>query len=251
MKADYAGEVVWIIGAGSGIGAALAGALAARGARTVLSGRRVEALESLARTLPGEHSVAPLDVTDAQAVCLAAQALHTQFGRIDRTVFLAAAYTPMQLDALDVVACREMVTTNVLGALHVIRALVPLLKTQSSGQIALCGSVAGYIGLPGGQPYSATKAAIINLAQSLRAELPARIDVKLISPGFVRTPLTDKNHFAMPAIIEPAQAAVCIADGLRTRAFEVHFPKRLTLCLKLLALLPYRLSFAFTRMFNK
>jgi short-subunit dehydrogenase len=100
--------------------------------------------------------------------------------------------------------------------------------------------------LPEGQPYSATKAAIINLAESLHAEEGHHIDVKLISPGFVRTPLTDKNDFAMPMIIEPDQAAIAIADGLLSKRFEIHFPKRFTMLLKLLRALPYGLSLKIT-----
>lgn len=113
--------------------------------------------------------------------------------------------------------------------------------------MALCGSVAGYIGLPGGQPYSATKAGVISLAESLYAECGNSFDVKLISPGFVRTPLTDKNAFKMPMIVEPDVAAAAIADGLLTRRFEIHFPRKFTLLLKLLRLLPYRLSLRLTR----
>ena len=246
-KPHYRNEVIWIIGASSGIGAALAKELARREATLALSARRKDALEALRTSLGDQHKHFVLDVTDAELVSRTAQAIRATFGRIDRIIFLAAAYTPMKICALDLPVTKQMIDVNLLGAFHVVQAVLPILKDQQRGQIALCGSVAGYTGLPGGQPYSATKAAIINLAESLRAELPKTIEVKLISPGFVKSELTDKNDFKMPMIISAEQAAHYIADGLSNQAFEVHFPKRFTLWLKLLRLLPYCLTFHITK----
>jgi len=246
----YPNEVIWIIGASSGIGAALAKELASRGAHIALSSRRKEALETLKKSLGSEHRVFALDVTDADMVLRTAQAIRAAYGRIDRVIFLAASYTPMNLDALNLVATRQIIEVNLVGAFHVVHAVLPILKEQQIGQIALCGSVAGYTGLPGGQPYSATKAGIINLAESMRAELPGGIDVKLISPGFVKSELTDKNDFRMPMIISAERAATYIADGLLEKAFEVHFPRRFTLLLKWLRILPYGLAFKITRTFK-
>lgn len=118
---------------------------------------------------------------------------------------------------------------------------------RGGGQLALCGSVAGYIGLPQGQIYSAAKAGVINLAESLRAELSGHIDVRLINPGFVDTRLTQRNNFRMPAMMTPQRAAHAIIDGLDTRRFEVHFPRRLTWGLKLLSALPYWASMPITK----
>lgn len=243
----YQHKIVWIIGASSGIGAALAKELALRGSILVLSGRRAQELENLKSSLPGNrHEIFALDVCDKETVLTTAQAIYTQFGRIDSVIFLAAAYTPMTVDTLDLSVVRQMIEINLLGAFHVVHAAVPLLKKQAYGQIAFCGSVAGYIGLPGGQPYSATKAGIINLAESLRSELPQTIDVKIINPGFVKTSLTGKNNFDMPMIIDPEKAAIFIADGLLKKSFEIHFPKRFTFFIKLLQLLPYGLSMKMT-----
>ncbi len=244
----YQGQIVWIIGASSGIGLALAHALAARGATLALSARRKDELDALQAQLTGAHKVFCLDVTDAEQVNRTASAIRAAFGHIDRVVFLAAAYAPMQLTALDQAAVEQIIRINLVGAFNVIHAITQIFLTQTSkGQLALCGSVAGYIGLPGGQPYSATKAGVISLAESLYAECGNSFDVKLISPGFVRTPLTDKNAFKMPMIVEPDVAAAAIADGLLTRRFEIHFPRKFTLLLKLLRLLPYRLSLRLTR----
>lgn len=248
MNASYQDQIVWIIGASSGIGCALARELSARGAILALSARRKDELEKLNTELGGRHKVFVLDSADADMTQRTAQAIRAAFGRIDRVIFLAAAYAPMKIDALDIVATKGIVDINLTGAFNLVHAVLPILKTQQPrGQLALCGSVAGYIGLPGGQPYSATKAAIINLAESLHAECRDSVDIKLISPGFVRTALTDKNDFAMPAIIAPEQAAQAIADGLMSGNFEVHFPKKFTLMLKLLRVLPYGLMLFLTR----
>ena len=251
MSTDYNHQIVWIIGASSGIGCALARELSARGAILALSARRKDELEKLNSELGDKNKVFVLDTTDAETTIRTAKAIRVAFGRIDRVIFLAAAYAPMKIDALDFTATKGIVDINLTGAFNLVHAVLPILKTQSEkGQLALCGSVAGYIGLPGGQPYSATKAAIINLAESLHAECKDALDIKLISPGFVRTPLTDKNNFSMPAIIEPGQAAKEIADGLLSRRFEIHFPKKFTLFLKLLRWLPYSLALRMTRKIN-
>jgi short-subunit dehydrogenase len=248
-KGGYEKDVVWIVGASSGIGAALARELAARGAMVVLSARRQDELDQLKAELGERHKVFALDVTDAETVVRTAQAIHAACGRINRIVFLAAAYAPMKLDLIDVAVTKSIVEVNLMGAFNLVSAALPILKAQESkqSQLALCGSVAGYFGLPGGQPYSATKAAIVNLAESLHAECHGTLDIKLISPGFVRTALTDKNDFAMPLMLEPELAARRIADGLLTRRFEIHFPKKLTLVLKVLRCLPYALSLRLTR----
>ncbi|MFV3130487.1 SDR family NAD(P)-dependent oxidoreductase [Niveispirillum sp. KHB5.9] len=246
-KGDYAGQVVWIVGASSGIGAALARELGARGAVLALSARRKDELEKLRAEVGPQHKVFVLDLTDTDTTLRTAQAVRATFGRIDRVVFLAAAYVPMKMDALDLAVTKAIVDINLTAAFNLVQAVLRVLKPQATkGQIALCGSVAGFIGLPGGQPYSATKAAITNLAESLHAEFRDVIDIKLISPGFVRTPLTDKNNFDMPMIIEPEQAAKEIADGLLSRRFEIHFPKRFTTLLKVLQVLPYSLSLRLT-----
>ena len=244
---SFNGEVIWIIGASSGIGHALAIELAGRGATLALSARRKEELEKLKQQLGERHILYPLDVADGELTTRTAKAIHAAKGRIDRVIFMSAAYTPLQLDALDMLVTKHMIEVNILGAFNVVHAVLPLLKEQKSGQMALCGSVAGYTGLSGGQPYSATKAAVINLAESLYAECPKHMDVKLISPGFVRTALTDKNDFSMPMIITPEAAAKEIARGLLSKSFEIHFPKKFTLVLKFLRLIPYALTFKITK----
>ncbi len=242
-KNDYQDQIIWIVGASSGIGAALARELSARGATLALSSRRRDDLDLLVNEIGPQHKVFVLDITDSKTTLRTAQAIRAAFGRIDRIIYLAAAYIPMKMDNLDVDVVRAIIDVNLMGAFNLIHAVLPILVMQKSkAQLALCGSVAGYIGLPNAQPYSATKAAIINLCESLYTEHGTHIDIKLISPGFVRTPLTDKNAFAMPMMIEPEHAAREIANGLLSSRFEIHFPRKFTNIMKILRLLPYGAS---------
>ncbi|HTK85748.1 MAG TPA: SDR family NAD(P)-dependent oxidoreductase [Patescibacteria group bacterium] len=234
---------IWIIGASSGIGRALAKELAARGAIIVLSARDSVALIDLKAELGVQHAVFPLDVTDDESVADVAETV-TDSGRIDSVIFMAGQYKPGAVAEMDLDTAHMIVEVNLNGALNVVNAILPRMIEQKAGQIALCGSVAGYCGLPRGQPYSATKAALINFAESLRTEVAGSgIDVKIINPGFVHTPMTDQNDFKMPMVIETDEAARAIADGLTRSAFEIHFPKRFTFLMKVLRLLPAALYF--------
>jgi len=237
-------ETIWIIGASEGIGAALACAWAARGARLVLSARSEERLLALAASLGSDHVVVPLDVSDRTSLDAAAETI-ALIGPLDRVVHLAALYDPGRIADLNPATAAKIVSANLTGSFHIAQVAPTLLR--GGGQLALCGSVAGYFGLPQGQIYSATKAGVINLTESLRAELAGRIDVRLISPGFVDTRLTRRNDFRMPALLTPDTAAQAIIAGLMARRFEVHFPRRLTWPLKLLRALPYWAALPLTR----
>jgi NAD(P)-dependent dehydrogenase (short-subunit alcohol dehydrogenase family) len=241
-RAGFAGRRVWIIGASAGIGEALALALAAGRARLILSARDGAALDALAARCGGA-SVLPLNLADRAGLPAAVAALRGQ-GLLDAVICTAALYDPARVADLDPARTEELVRVNLLGSLDVARLVPPLLR--EGGQLVLFGSVAGYLGLPGGQAYSATKAAVNNLAESLRAELAPRVDVRLVCPGFVRSRLTAKNDFRMPAIIGPDEAAREVLRGLQGRAFEIHFPRRFTLAMKLLRALPYGLSLPLT-----
>jgi short-subunit dehydrogenase len=247
--AAWEGRRVWIVGASTGIGAALAVALARRGARVGLSSRGEERLRALAAGLPaGSFEVLPLDIREASAVAQAARALRTRWGGIDVVVVMAGDYVPMRAWELDLEAARRMIDVNLMGAFHVLAAVVPAFVAESRGSLALVSSVAGYRGLPRSLVYGPTKAALINLAEALWMDLaPRGIGVSVVNPGFVRTPLTAQNDFRMPALIEPEEAAREIVRGLERGDFEIHFPRRFTRWLRLLRLLPYRLYFAAVR----
>ena len=238
----------WIIGASSGIGAALAQELAQRGQAVALSARNAEALQQVAQQLPPPidqalaHQVLPLDVCRPDTIQQAQKQLLQHWPYIGRVLYLAGDYQPMPLAMLDLDATRRILEINLLGAYHTLATVLPQLLQQAPGaQIALCASVAGYRGLPHSQPYAASKAGLINLAETLEAEHGDHLDIKLINPGFVDTRLTAKNSFAMPSCISPAQAACAIADGLERRRFEIHFPKPFTFGMQLLRLIPHRL----------
>ena len=233
---NWQGRRVWIIGASSGIGEALARELACAGARLALSARREEALWRIARQ---QDSVFPLDVADAEAVALAHQAIKAEWGGIDLVIYCAGVYSPMRSWELDLCQVQEAMMINLAGVYHLLQPLIPGLLQQGAGGLCLVGSVAGYTGLPKAIAYGPLKAAMINLAQILYADLaPRGIGVYLVNPGFVATRLTEQNDFSMPALIQPDAAARAILAGLARGAFEIHFPKRFTWWLRRVSRLP-------------
>ncbi|MCA0043185.1 SDR family NAD(P)-dependent oxidoreductase [Celeribacter litoreus] len=237
-------ERIWIIGASDGIGAALARGYHARGASLTLSARSENKLNELNDNLDSKHQVVTLDVSNRESLKAATDKV-AESGLVDRIVHLAALYDPGKVLDLDPDMAAKIISVNLTGCFNLAQIAPKALKPM--GQLAITGSVAGYIGLPQGQIYSATKAGVINLVESLRAELSGQVDVRLISPGFVDTRLTQQNNFEMPAVIEPDEAARRIISGLDRKRFEIHFPRRLTLTMKLLRLLPYWASMPLTR----
>lgn len=240
----WSGQRVWLIGASSGIGAALATELLQAGAQVALSARRAEHLHSVA----GGHAraiVAPFDVLDKDAWIERYQSIRAQAGGVDLIVFCAAAYRPERSWEVSADGAAHTLAVN-LGSVYTgLATVLPDMLARGSGAIAVIASVAGYVGLPNASVYGPTKAALINLAELLYADLrPRGLSVYLINPGFVQTPLTAQNDFAMPALQTPQAAATHIRRGLSAGDFEIHFPKRFTLLVKLLRWLPYRLQFA-------
>lgn len=245
---DWQGLRVWIVGASSGIGAALARALAARGAWVAVSARSREALDAVAADCGAAAVAEPLDVTVADDFTRVRDALLARWGRLDLVVLNAGTYRPLRAWALTPQAIRETLQTNLVGAMDGVAALAPMFSAQGGGAIALVGSVAGYGGLPKAAVYGPSKAALINFAETLYLDLaPHGVSVFLVNPGFVATPLTAQNDFHMPALLTPEQAADAIVAGFGRGAFEIHFPKRFTGVLKLLSLLPRRLYFPLIR----
>ena len=242
---DWEGRRVWIVGASSGIGAALARALAAHGAWVALSARRRAALEEVATACSGTVRVEPMDVTRPEDFEQVRERLVAAWGRLDLVVFNAGTYRPLHADEISPEVIRETLHTNLLGVMDGVASVVPLLIRQGRGAMALVGSVAGYGGLPKATVYGPTKAALINFAETLYLDLaPVGVSVFLVNPGFVATPLTAQNNFTMPALISPESAAEAMLAGFARGDFEIHFPRRFTLVLKLLRFLPRRLYFA-------
>lgn len=238
---DWRGRRVWLVGASSGIGAALAAELSRRGARVLASARDGERLAALEQA-GGAGDVLAFDATDAAAWPAATRIARERQGGFDAVLYVAGTHKPMRGTALDVDAARALIEVNYLGAVHCAAAVVPELLRQGSGGIGFVASVAGYRALPTGIAYGASKAATIHFAEGLHYDLaPHGLAVWLVNPGFVRTPLTDRNEFPMPALIETGEAARQIVRGIGRGAFEIHFPRRFTLWLKLLRWLPQRL----------
>jgi NADP-dependent 3-hydroxy acid dehydrogenase YdfG len=228
--------------------------LQALGAKVALSARRADALAALDQSGKGsgfKPMVLPLDVTDPKACETALQQIQAQWGGIDLVVWLAGTYSPMRGQQFDAVLAVNVLRVNYEGLLYGLGCIIPAMRAQASGTIALVSSVAGYGGLPKSMAYGPTKAAMINLAETLYMDLrPEGLGVVLISPGFVDTPLTKQNEFKMPALITTEQAAHEILRGLERGRFEIAFPKRFTNWLRFLRLMPYGIYFRIVSRFT-
>lgn len=243
---NWRGKSAWLVGASSGIGQATAHALHAQGAKVFVSARNARALGQFVQAHPGAVALA-LDVTNAGAVKAAAQTVLAA-GKLDLVLYCAGYYKELRATGFDLAEMLRHSDVNYHGALYLLDAVLPALLAQKAGHLSLISSVAGYTGLPKSLAYGPTKAALINLAETLYLDLKdSGIGVSLICPGFVETPLTAQNQFAMPALITPAQAAQEILRGWRHGEFEIHFPKRFTRWMKALRLLPYGARFAAVR----
>lgn len=244
---DWSGQVVWLVGASTGIGRATAELLHARGATVVVSARNAEALAAFEATHAGSLGL-PLDSTDRAGMHAAAQRIVAQCGRIDLAMYCAGHYKAMRATAFDLDDALRHQQVNYVGALYLLDAVLPMLTRRRAGHISLVSSVAGFRGLPEGLAYGPTKAALINLAETLYLDLsPLGVGVSVINPGFVETPLTAQNKFTMPALISPAQAALEVVKGWEQGQFEIHFPKRFTLWLKAMRFLSDGLYFKAVR----
>ncbi len=249
---SWTGRTVWLVGASSGIGLALAEQLHAAGAQVLVSARRADVLQAFVAAHPGAVAL-PLDVTDREAVLQAGEAAVkvAAGGRLDLVVYCAGFYRAQRAQSFDPDLALRHHEVNVQGCLHLLAAVLPTLAAQRSGHLSLVGSVAGYGGLPQSLAYGPTKAALLNLAEALYLDLsPAGVGVSVISPGFVDTPLTEHNRFPMPALQTPDQAAQAILEGWAAGRFEIHFPKRFTMWLKLMRHLPYRWYFPLVKRFT-
>ncbi len=248
---DWTAQRVWIIGASSGIGAALATQLLQRGAHVAVSARRAKELQALVAG-HDEARVLAFDLNDRATLGRACDDLFKGWGGIDLVVFCAGAYAPMRAWQLDANDIDRVLDINLRAPMAAAARLIPTLLKQGSGALAFVSSVAGYRGLPKAAAYGPTKAALSNFAETLYLDLaPRGLSVFLINPGFVATPMTAANDFEMPALISPQQAAEEIIAGFARGSFESHFPRRFTHWLKLLRLLPYGLYFALVRRFTR
>jgi NAD(P)-dependent dehydrogenase (short-subunit alcohol dehydrogenase family) len=230
---------VWITGASSGIGEAIIEPLVARGARVAISARRAERLAEIAATWQARGKdvrAFPLDVLDLAAVRRTVADIEQAFGGIDLAILNAGSHLPGAKRIFDGQQFADNMALNYLGVVYGIDAVLPGMLSRGQGHIA------GVRAVPAAAAYGASKAAVIHMLDSIRFELePRGIAVTVVNPGFVKTPLTDRNPFPMPFLMPVDRAAEALVRGLEARRREVHFPKVFTLTLKFLRILPYPL----------
>jgi NAD(P)-dependent dehydrogenase (short-subunit alcohol dehydrogenase family) len=243
-------RTAWVTGASSGLGRALALVLAKGGVKVAASARSADKLAELARLDAGIVPF-PLDVRDAAATASAAGSIAARLGPIDLAVLNAGVWEPMSTRSFSAAKIAHAMAVNVQGVANGVEAVLPAMMERGSGHIAMVASVAGYRGLsPATAAYGPSKAAIINLAETLRNDLAARgIAVSLVSPGYVETPMTAANRFPMPFMIGADDAAQRIVRGLRRRRFEIAFPWQLVALMKLARVMPYPMYFWYARTF--
>lgn len=247
---EWRGQVVWLVGASTGIGRALAEQLHALGAHVIVSARNAANLREFEQRFPGSVGL-PLDATDRASMQAAMQRILALYGHLDLAMYCAGHYKAMRGDAFDLNEMLKHQNINVVGALHLLDVALPIFTQQRRGHLSLVSSVAGFRGLPQGLAYGPTKAALINLAETLYLDMhPLGVGVSVVNPGFVETPLTAQNKFKMPALISTQEAAQAILKGWGQGQFEIHFPKRFTLWMKALRHLPYGLYFSVVRRFT-
>jgi len=240
---SWVGQRVWLVGASSGIGAALAKTLLEAGAWVTISARRQEALEALAQHHPHAHVVA-FDAGDAQAWPEAFERTLAAMGHVDLVVFGAARYDPTHSWELDLDQVQKSFDLNVVGVYRGVSLLVPYFLKRGEGGLAVIASISAYTGLPKAVIYGATKAALNNMTQTLYFELkPKGVSVYLINPGFVETPMTAVNDFDMPGLMKPAEAAKAIVAGFERGDFEIRFPRGFAGALRWISFLPDCLRF--------
>ena len=238
------GKKIWITGASSGIGRALAIKFANEGWHVAASARRENLLKVLNKENPNIHSF-PLDVTNEIETKKTFQNIIEKFKTIDISVFCTGIHDPNAEKNLDSKKIREIMETNFFGSLNCIMAVNKYFREKKNGHISIVSSVAGYRGLPAASGYCASKSALTSLAESLYFDFKRHnVRVSLISPGFIKTPMTDKNEFPMPMIRSAEFAAEKMFIGLtKKNAFEIHFPIAFTMIMKLLKIMPNWLYF--------
>ena len=243
-------KVAWVTGASSGIGRAVALELAKSGVAVAATARRADELATLsaqAGAAGGSVTAFAGDITDPEAMATIVASIAATLGTVDLAVLNAGLFIPVKATPFDLDAFRKTFDVNLNGTVGCLAAVLPAMAERRAGRIIVVASVTGYGGLPSSAAYGATKAALINMAESLKFDLDkAGVTIQVANPGFVDTPATEKNAFKMPALMPVAEAAKRIVRGAGSNAFEITFPKRFTYVLKAIRLLPYPAYFWLT-----
>tara|TARA_Y100000996_G_scaffold376625_1_gene328120 strand:+ start:3488 stop:4240 length:753 start_codon:yes stop_codon:yes gene_type:complete len=232
---------IWITGASSGIGKAVAEKFALEGWKVAVSARRKEVLDEMTKTQ--NIFSYPLDVTNEDQINGVFQKILNDFGELDLCLFSSGTYDPKNEQKIDPDKIKNVIKVNFFGVVDCIKTVEDYFKKRKSGHISIVSSIAGYRGLPNSSGYGPSKAALTNFCESIYFDFKKfNVRISVISPGFIKTPLTDKNNFPMPFLKTVDFAAEKIFKGLvKEKAFEIHFPKGLTLILKFLRVLPYKI----------
>jgi len=235
-----AAQWVWITGASSGIGEALARHLLQEGRQVIVSARSRDKLERLARQFPENCHILAVDLADRAGLEAAREALGAINGHLDAVVLNAGTCEYIDVKAFDGALFEPVMAINILGTANTLELALPMLRASPNrAQVVGVGSMVTLLPLTRSEAYGASKAAMEYLMNSLRVDLaPEGIDVTLVRPGFVKTPLTDRNDFDMPFLIEAEEAAQHIARGMDRRKLCVQFPWKLVWSMRLISWMP-------------
>ncbi len=244
-------KVFWITGGGSGIGSQLSIKLAAQGHTVIISGRTKSKLQNIAKPY---KNIIPMsgDVSKESDCKKISTQIMKKFKKIDVVMLNAATYNPGPIEKINIKEIKNVVDVNLIGVFNCLSVVLNHMKEEKMGHLVFISSPAGFTGLPGAGIYGVTKSALTFLAETLNIELKKfNIKVQVVHPGFVKTPMTDKNSFTMPFLISADNAAKRIMKKLDTNDFEIYFPKRLILIMKFLRFFPYSLYFKIINKFVK
>ena len=237
-------KVAWITGGGTGIGKELTLILAKKNYDVIISGRRKEKLIETAKNNKKKIHPIPLDVKNPIQCKKVSETIYKKFKKIDLLILNAAIYSPGSMTKICTKEAKKVIDINLLGVLNCLSPVAKIMQENKEGHVVFVSSPAGYQGLPGGGFYGVTKSALTFLAETLNIEFhKSNIKVQVVNPGFVKTPMTDKNPFFMPFLMTPKKAAKKISEKLESSDFEIFFPKKLIIPMKLLRLLPYSIYF--------
>lgn len=232
---DLTGKRYWLVGAGDGLGRALAHHMSRAGIELVVSSRSEDKLQSLVDALPGKASLQTVDIADDDSVAAAAKAV----GQIDGVVLLAGVYWPFPAQEWNLEQGVAMADVNFTGFMRVLGHVMPQFAERDAGHVVITSSLSGFRGLPGSIGYTASKAATMSLAECMYADLrKTGIRVQVANPGFIKTQLTDKNAFEMPFLMEPDVAAREMFELMLTDSFKKSFPTLFSLVFRVGQFLP-------------
>ena len=248
-------KIAWVTGASKGLGKSITQELLKDGWSVAITSRNLIELEAVAEEFAnfgGEVRAYPLDIADNEEVKRTVNIIERDLGQINLAILNAGTYIRFGADEFSIDLFNKQININLLGTVNCIVAVLNNFKVRKSGHIAVVSSLSAYRGLPYASAYGASKAALSNICESLKPELDnLSIGLSLVHPGFVRTPLTSKNDFHMPFIIDSEVAAKEIVKGIYSKKFEISFPFRFVIIMKLLRILPYWLYFKITKILVK